>query len=145
MQTDLLDKIYNDFTTSLLPTIQTGLSITKDYFIDLFGRYIKYLIVTDAINISIAVAIIIAATYCLRQLHRYCKNPDTRRSCMDDGNIVFIIMGIILSIAGTIAGVTSAIHYSKQLVKTIYIPEVRIYEEIQNYKTRQQNQQQTNN
>lgn len=45
----MLEQMYNDFVTKVLPTIQEGLVISKDYFFDLFGRYVKYLIVVDSI------------------------------------------------------------------------------------------------
>lgn len=55
----MLETIYNDFTTKLLPQIQEGLTITKDYFIDLFGRYVHYLIVMDS-QIYLGLSIIFA-------------------------------------------------------------------------------------
>ena len=51
----MIETLYNDFTTKLLPKIQEGLVITKDYFLDLFGRYVKYLIITDSIILGLMV------------------------------------------------------------------------------------------
>ena len=45
----MLEQMYSDFTTKLLPKIGEGLSMTKDYFFELFGRYVKYLIIVDSI------------------------------------------------------------------------------------------------
>ena len=36
-----MQQLYTDFTTKLLLQIQQGLTITKDYFMDLFARDIK--------------------------------------------------------------------------------------------------------
>jgi len=41
------ETLYNDISTNVLPKIADGLTITKDYAYDLFGRYITYLIITD--------------------------------------------------------------------------------------------------
>ena len=46
-----IDKMYQDFLTNIAPKIQEGLVITKDYFVDLFGRYVKYLIVIDLLSV----------------------------------------------------------------------------------------------
>jgi len=50
----LMDRMYDDFVNKLLPTIQEGLVITKDYFVDLFGRYVKFLIATDILMLIAA-------------------------------------------------------------------------------------------
>ena len=39
----MTEKLYQDFTEKLLPKITEGLVITKEYFADLFGRYVEYL------------------------------------------------------------------------------------------------------
>ena len=56
----MMKKLYTDFTEKMLPMIQEGLMITKEYFTDLFGRYIKYLIVTDAIDVAASIVIFLA-------------------------------------------------------------------------------------
>ena len=48
-----MDKIYEDFTANVLPKISEGLSMTKDYFFDLFGRYVHYFIVVDSMTKAI--------------------------------------------------------------------------------------------
>lgn len=54
-----IDTIYNDFITKLLPQIQQGLTIIKEYFTDLFSRYIKYLIITDSIWTGVGLLMVI--------------------------------------------------------------------------------------
>ena len=71
-----MDNIYTDFTTKLLPKIQEGLMITKDYFIDLYGRYIKYLIVTDSIWTVLCLAVFIAGVVFLVKGIKYGEKTD---------------------------------------------------------------------
>ena len=45
----MMEKLYTDFTEKLLPIVAQGIQITFDYFTNLFGRYVEYLILTDSI------------------------------------------------------------------------------------------------
>jgi len=57
----MIEKMYADFTTQMLPAIQTGLTITKDYFTDLFGRYVQYLIVSDSVDMVVSFTIFVSS------------------------------------------------------------------------------------
>ena len=127
----MLDQMYADFTTKVLPQIQEGLTITQTYFEDLFGRYVKYLIIIDSVSLAlsvlgftvIAAAGIILTRVCLRKI-----STTTHINRMDwQGMCAITIMGT-LSFCGLLLG--SIITNGKQLAKDIYIPEVRVYEEI---------------
>lgn len=48
----------------MLPKVSEGLMITKEYFTDLFGRYVQYLIVTDCIFIGIGLLILPLGIVC---------------------------------------------------------------------------------
>jgi hypothetical protein len=54
----MLETIYTDFTTKLLPKIAEGLTITKDYFMDLFGRYAHFLFIRDLIYTVLCLLVI---------------------------------------------------------------------------------------
>lgn len=114
----MLEQMYNDFITKVLPTIQEGLVISKDYFFDLFGRYIKYLIVVD--SFWIAFGVIVTIVSCVF-IYKAGKSND------DEISILLSVLGGLMFIFGIF--VASANTFN--LIKTIYIPEVRIYKEIQ--------------
>lgn len=122
----MIDTLYQDFTTKLLPKIQDGLVITKDYFTDLFGRYIKYLIVTDIIGIVVSLIILVTATIVLI---KYTKKATNALS--DDYS--WPIPFFIFTFGGTIVGFVIFFISLSNLVKDIYIPEIRVVEEIQSY------------
>jgi amino acid transporter len=125
----MMEKMYADFTTKLLPTIQEGLVITKDYFFDLFGRYVKYLIITDIIVICFLVVALIAGIFLLR---KSIKEPKTGRKWMsgdqDWGAQKTIYMLLALACLGSSIVIPFKVN---SLIKAFYVPEIRIYQEIQ--------------
>lgn len=128
-----MDKIYEDFTTKLLPSIQEGLVITKDYFFDLFQRDIKYLIVTDSIGLGVAVIVLIAGIWAL---YKAVKAPRTGHKWLDGdqdygtAKTVYLFSGI----AGILIGFTVICINTSNLIKDIYLPELRVYEQIRTIK-----------
>ena len=120
----MTEQLYNDFTTKLLPKIQEGLVISKDYFLDLFGRYIKYLIIHDIIFASIGIITLILGIISLRKAIKWGETIDPESSG-------FVVVLGILSIVAIVAGITMMISNSLNLVKDIYIPEIRIYQQLQ--------------
>lgn len=125
----MLEQLYSDFTTKLLPQINEGLIISKDYFADLFGRYIHYLIITDGIKTLIGLIII---TACLVAIFKTIKNI---KNNWDDfcNSADMPIQAVILIIIALPLFIGSIIFFDSifNLVKDIYIPEVRIMEIIQ--------------
>lgn len=113
----MIDQLYSDFTTNLLPKIQEGLVITKDYFIDLFGRYVQYLIITDIIMIVLWLLCIIVPLVCAYVFRKAIIEHTEGGAFMLLILIPFPITFLILA--------------TDDLIKAIYIPEVRIMEEIQ--------------
>lgn len=118
--------MYQDFTEKALPKIAEGMVITKEYFGDLFGRYVKYLIVSDSLTILLGVVMAIGATILLLYtIPRFKKWDDA----VDFRSVIFPIV-----IYATYAIATLLIISSTQdLIKDIYIPEIRIYEEIKTF------------
>jgi TRAP-type C4-dicarboxylate transport system permease small subunit len=130
-----VDKMYNDFVTKMLPTVQDGLVITKDYFIDLFGRYVKYLIVTDIISITIALFV---AYFAIKWIHKNWKIfkewsdkqdklPRFERDA--DEGAPYVIVITLCSIA-LIVSFFMVTNNAYDLAKAIFVPEIRIYEEL---------------
>lgn len=121
------EQIYNDFTTKLLPKIQEGLTITKEYFLDLFGRYVKYLIISDSIYLGIFTVLFIASIYFIRKA---VKSQDVDRyEVWEDWRIVMCVIGIIVLIISSVGVIDSL----SNLIKDFYIPEVRVLEQIKGY------------
>ena len=128
------DKIYQDFTEKLLPKIQEGLVITKEYFTDLFGRYVKFLIISDSLELLgniIFLAIVIISWFCFR---KYTEKKILEVEDEEDKysyRIVFLILtGFLLFSLFFIS--TEIINSAKNIFSDIYISEVRIYEIIKN-------------
>ena len=123
----MLETIYNDFTTKLLPQIQQGLVITKDYFADLFGRYVKYLIVMDSLCIILGLTMFIVALYFgLRKKTADWVKDGGSYSGRDFIYLPIVVIGLV--------GILMFFFSVGDLVKDIYIPEIRVIEKIQEFK-----------
>lgn len=123
----MLEKIYTDFTTKLLPKVAEGFTITREYFTDLFGRYVKYLILTDSVGLAISVIMIVIGLVLLKKLPAYIKKKQDEDYYQPYEFLYFIPAMII------IFGFISAAACFINLSKDIYIPEVRMYEELKNF------------
>jgi len=55
-----VNTLFNNFNNFIMPNIAEGAAITKDYFLDLFGRYVQYEIITSVLSIVLCAIIIIA-------------------------------------------------------------------------------------
>lgn len=121
----MLDTIYNDFTTKLLPQIQQGLVITKDYFMDLFGRYAKFLFVQDLLYTILCFLVVVISCVALYKFIKYGRKNDWDIEFLPI--IIFFIIPIGFGIAGFVTYLTNTI-------KDKYVPEIRIMEEISNFK-----------
>ncbi len=124
----MMEKLYEDFITKVLPQIKEGLIITKDYFVDLFGRYVKYLIAVDSIEMLIGFIFLVGALYFglrkktrdwLTETNSYGDYKEEARWAILFPLIVFFIVGIVLFFNGGF-----------HLIKDLYIPEVRIYQQL---------------
>ncbi len=118
----MLETIYTDFTTKLLPKIAEGLVMTKDYFMDLFGRYATYIFITDIIYAVLCLIAIFATIYIGYKIYKAIDDI-TDPSMMF---LIFLAVPLIFSITGFI-------QYSSEAVKVKYIPEVVVFEKIKNY------------
>jgi hypothetical protein len=115
----MLDQIYQDFTTKILPQIQDGLMISKDYFMDLFGRYVKYLIIVDALSILACIVAIVVPSYFAYKYRQQIMNKT-------GGGLFFALLFLLIPIMILFIKTTD-------LIKDIYIPEIRIMGQIQNF------------
>ncbi len=144
----MLEQIYNDFTTKMLPAIQEGLTITRDYFMDLFGRYVKYLIATDAIEMLFWIFMIVAVWIMRDRVIEYAKKFAVNRNNPEhDESVVGTTIAATIIATCAIFGFTLGVfEKGKDLAQDIFIPEIRVYEELSNmYKVHQIQQQQNVN
>jgi len=122
-----IEKIYNEFTTNMLPQIQEGLTITKEYFTDLFGRYVQFLLVMDLVHLFITLTFVVVipllAYYLVKKYHKDIVDNDL------EGMYMFAIFPFIF----WVFLIFGTIDFFEDVVKTIYLPEVRVYEELTNY------------
>jgi len=120
----MLEQIYQDFITNALSQIQAGLQITKEYFTELFGRYVKYLIAIDIMWLIIGMLWLIFTLVAIKKYWKIaCENIN------DNGAFALYFVGIIISIC---TSSIISIYHIEQLVKDTYIPEIRVMEEIHN-------------
>jgi hypothetical protein len=123
----MIEQLYSDFTNNLLPKIQEGLTISKDYFIDLFGRYKNYLIIIDSIKVSIGTLILISGIF-------YCGwflKTGNKKKWEVSEDFPFNILGFGMLL---IFGIIILCSCLPNLIQDIYIPEIRMLEIIKNYK-----------
>lgn len=127
----MLEQLYADFTTKMLPQIQAGLTITKDYFLDLFGRYAHFLFVQDLI---FTIACGLAALACTVTAYKIVKFLYLRGK---ENNIPPESMFVILLLIPLIFSWVGFFENLTNTLKDKYIPEIRIYEEIKGFTTKQ--------
>jgi len=121
-----MDKIYEDFTANVLPKISEGLTMTKDYFFDLFGRYVHYFTVVDSIALFISIAFLFLIIFLWTKFFLYAKKEEE----FDDGFFIPFTFAILII---SIINIIITFDIAKNLIKDIYIPEVRVYEELKNF------------
>jgi len=124
-----LDKIYTDITTQVIPKIAEWVAITKDYAFDLFGRYIKYLIITDSIMLWLNILIVTISIIILFKLSKYFYSNrgeynDSRKMDITWGYIYWMLIFLPTFWICWY----NIISYWQDLIKDLTVPEVRIYE-----------------
>lgn len=127
MDTSFIDRMYEDFTTKVLPTIQDGLVITKDYFVDLFGRYVKYLIAIDVMWVLIGIGMFFLGRWLRLKAYKIW------RDATDDSDYdtqAFGGIGVGLMIGLQFAGFCVAVLNIRDVAGDVFVPEIRVYEEI---------------
>jgi len=118
------EKLYEQFTTEVLPKVQEGLMITKDYAFDLFERYISYLIMIDSISViafGLLLILPIPIMYIAHKIEKKAHQYNKGFAYFVGGMISFLILFTnLLFLSESV----------KNLVKDIYIPEIRVMEEL---------------
>ena len=120
------EQLYTDFVNNVLPKLQEGMTMTFEYFTDLFGRYVTYLFITDVIA-----AILCFIAFAVITLVFISKKY---RVWFSEANDDYNPMGFITLIFGGIAAMVFfgfAVDNTFNAIKAKYIPEVRVYEEVQ--------------
>ncbi|HRF69812.1 MAG TPA: hypothetical protein PKV66_00110 [Candidatus Pelethenecus sp.] len=122
----MTEKLYTDFTNNILPAIQEGLVITQEYFTELFSRYVKYLIITDIVTIVVVLLIAVALIVALKKIWKFSETEIEEYDRNSFRAFFSTLFGFVF-----IAVITPTLYFSTtNLIKAIYIPEVRVYEEL---------------
>lgn len=128
------ETLYADFTANVLPKIQEGLVITKDYAFDLFGRYIIFLTVMDVVYLIIGVIGICLWIKYTKKLWMWAK--DRQEKDYSDG-VEYIVPIALVFI--TIFPLSLSVKSVENLAKDVFIPEIRVYEEINEWRNGNKN------
>lgn len=120
------EQLYTDFVNNVLPKLQEGMTMTFEYFTDLFGRYVTYLFITDVISAVIYFIVFLAITLVLINKRYRAWFSKCNAEYNPTGNISFVV-GVIMAISFFIFAIDSTF----DAIKAKYIPEVRVYESIQ--------------
>lgn len=122
----MTEKLYTDFTNKVLPAIQEGLVITQEYFTELFSRYVKYLIITDIVTI---VGVLLIATALIVGFKKFWEFSKTEMDSYDRSFFRSLVSSIF-ALVFVLFVVPKLYITTTNLIKAIYIPEVRVYEEL---------------
>lgn len=114
----LKEKIYEDFTQNILPKIEEGLQITKEYAFDLGERYITYLTIIDSIAFIVSLLLLIFSIIIFRKFYKWLDFD------WDEVGLALVFI-VVLPVLITIVSCSFW-----NLIKDIILPEVRIYEEL---------------
>lgn len=120
----MLEKIYTQITEEVLPKISDGLIITKDYFFDLFGRYVKYLIIIDSISLLFFILLLITIFFIFKKYKSKIKEIFLEDEIAMYFLLFFMILALIFPLCFSV----------NNLIKDLTIPEIRVYEEILKFK-----------
>lgn len=139
------DQLYQDFSDKLLPLVAQGFSLTKDYAFDLFGRYVKFLILTDAMSIAALLLMIFITLYIVRKTNKFGWEKHDRPMSYHNGNTKYevLVWPVFVVIGGIIATFVMGLglwHKTKDLTMDVTVPEVRIYYIIKEYQSNEDTQ-----
>lgn len=124
----MLEQMYADFNERILPLVSQGLTITYDYFTDLFGRYIKYLIISDIVIIVSCFLFTVFSIVAVVRLHNWIQAQVSRDKYSDAPILYFAIFlfgALIISPTLILLG-----SHVDGLIKALVVPEIRVYEEL---------------
>ena len=125
---EISQKLYEDFTTKVLPRVAEWFAMTKDYTFELWWRYIKYLIIMDALGILLWIIFLIASYkifFFVKEIIERWKIEEKRDEA--DPSWFFMFM---LPIVLWIFWFAWFINNVDLFVKDLLIPEIRIYQEL---------------
>lgn len=120
MTWDLIERMYSDFTTNVVPLLGQGVQITKDYAMEFLGRYWKFLIVYDSFYVILSLIWLIIWVVFARKAVKVSDDEGRESRAMP-----LLAVAIILLLIWTIA----IFKNWWDLIKSIYVPEIRMYEE----------------
>lgn len=123
------EKLLEMLNSQILPGLKEWLSITKDYAFDLFGRMQGYFIFKDTLSLIFWIILLILAIKIILKIFNS-KNEEIFMYEWYDGKDLNSkwVTCILLSVFVFIAWLSLFIFWIKDLPKSIFIPELRIYD-----------------
>lgn len=123
-----VDRLYEDFRNEIAPRIAEGFSLSKDYFEDVSGRLVTYLIVTDALAVVVWVVAACLALLSANILRKKAAALYNKDEYGGDGACVPVYGAAI--ILAVICGLLAlfAIDSVMDLLASIMVPELRVLE-----------------
>lgn len=129
------EQIYNDVVTKFLPLVGRGVSITAEYFSDIFSRYIKYLLLVDSIHLSVAIlAFVFLVGYMsllgkkIEHLKELNKNQLFYHSGRNKEDAYTFLWLCLLCLTGIM--LIDIFIAGQNLIQALVIPELRVYESL---------------
>ncbi len=128
-----VNNVLGFINTDILWSIKEWLTLTKDYALELGGRYIQYNIIMSCVYIWIGLLLLAIALYYLPAIFRACKKVSL--SSYDDwiqwiGFVCYILIVIWIPLWATISSTV-------ELIKRKVIPEIQLYQSVMDLKNSQ--------
>lgn len=120
-----MNSLVEVFNSQLLPAIQQWAVLTKDYVLDLFGRYIQYSIALDILSIVLILIVLYLFIFFFKKVYKY--------DCTLERSLNQWAATTFYSLLAWTAVFISTVHWvmaTKHLIQTIFLPELTIYEKI---------------
>ena len=128
-----INQIYDQFSKQIAPKIAEWFTMTKDWFINLSGRYVEYSIMYEMIWIILSSIIVIVLSIVAVKVYKFFNKPEkdegwSERSDRLATKWLLSLVASLVALVFFIVWVSSAF----SLVKRKYVPEIQMYKELSN-------------
>lgn len=117
--------LYTELKTTIAPIADKAVTITKDYAFDIFGRYVKYLLIVDSLLLIFCLVLLLVYILNIRRTHNLLGSIDKLCSDHNQWVIYLVYIAIVPAIFFLVLQVFQSIN---SVIKDIFIPEIRIYQ-----------------
>lgn len=128
-----MEQLYAQFTEEFLPLVADWLTITFSYFVDLFGRFVGYLVFKEVLIVAWTILLMYLWWKAVKKALSYYK----LYAWMEEHQWMiayYILQGVIFwAIAIIIA--PQMYHSVRDIGKLLIVPELAVYETVVDYKS----------